>query len=259
MAAFIGSLYVTFRALPQLAMASGPYPLGTKLAMAWGTSNGMRTRGVLSDSRVENRAKIGRGGSANLGMWPPLEGGPSEPVPQAIASLPRAQELGTYEVLVVEDDPAQRDLLSKLFDAANTKNLGVVTFNVEMVDCGRAALETTKVDGSRFQLILLDLVLPDIAGQEVRRLPGLSEPPNTRVANPYVAGSTPASSQLLPQLRVHVGEDSAILIASAHTQVSASTESGGCPLPRAAPCPPSPPVRKLPTRRSRVARASPMP
>ena len=200
-------------------------------------------------------------------MWPPLEGGPWEPVPQAIASLPSAQELGTYEVLVVEDDPAQRDLLSKLFDAANTKNLGVVTFNVVMVDCGRAALETTKVDGSRFQLILLDLVLPDIAGQEVRasRLAlnfppsGSLRPPNTRVANPYVAGSTPASSQLLPQLRAHVGEDSAILIASAHTQVSASTESGGCPLPRAAPCPPSPPVRKLPTRRSRVARASPMP
>ena len=141
----------------------------------------MRTRGVLSDSPV---GKSDEAVSANLGMWPPLEGGPSEPVPQAIASLPRAQELGTYEVLVVEDDPAQRDLLSKLFDAANTKNLGVVTFNVEMVDCGRAALETTRVDGSRFQLILLDLVLPDIAGQEVRRpadwlstscLPGLSD------------------------------------------------------------------------------------
>ena len=110
----------------------------------------------------------------------------------AFDALPSAQELGTYEVLVVEDDPAQRGLLRELFDAANAKNLGIVNFNVAMVSNGREALETTKVNGQRFQLILLDLGLPDIDGQE-----------------------------LLPQLREHVGEDSSILIASAHTQVAA--------------------------------------
>lgn len=115
------------------------------------------------------------------------QGGPSDP----FGSVPNAQELGILQVLVIEDDPAQRSLLVELFEAANAKNLGMVTFNVFMVSCGQEALDITRVDGQRFHLILLDLQLPDIAGQE-----------------------------LLPQLRLQVGETSSILIASAHTQVA---------------------------------------
>ena len=98
--------------------------------------------------------------------------------------------IGTIKVLVIEDDEGQCQLLDLLFQQANEKNVGVLTFDVHFVGTAAEAIATVSADGAHYHLILLDLVLPDKSGHE-----------------------------LLPELRAHVGPEVAIVIATAHSQV----------------------------------------
>ena len=110
---------------------------------------------------------------------------------QDVLSGTAVTSLGTLNFLVVEDDPNQQQLLGTLFETANSKNADAVLFNVQWASTAEEALRLLQGEPkARFDLILLDVVLPDINGYDV-----------------------------LPSIRQLVGDDVAI-IASAHSQVS---------------------------------------
>jgi two-component system chemotaxis response regulator CheY len=74
----------------------------------------------------------------------------------------------THRVLVVEDDPAQRQLVATY--------LGKRSLDVEAVGTGRAALE--RLRNEHFDLLCVDLTLPDLSGFEVlEQLPTLERLP----------------------------------------------------------------------------------
>ena len=103
-----------------------------------------------------------------------------------------ARLLGTVRVLVVEDDSMQREILKGLFDAANDANKNMVKFEVQMVCSATETLtEMRRVGASHYHIILLDCCLPD--------------------QNAF---------ELLPELRATANEDTAIIIASVHAQMS---------------------------------------
>ena len=99
--------------------------------------------------------------------------------------------LGTVDILLVEDDENQQQALLALFDSANSKNGGSVIFAVTVASNATEALSLVNSDPSRFNLILLDMLLPDTNGYD-----------------------------LLPRLRSVIGGDVAIVMASANSQMS---------------------------------------
>jgi two-component system cell cycle response regulator CtrA len=62
-------------------------------------------------------------------------------------------------VLIIEDDPATADGLQLIFSAAGIK--------CHVVRCGEEGLEIGKLYNSRYDLVILDLLLPDMHGYEV--------------------------------------------------------------------------------------------
>ncbi|KAA0876433.1 response regulator [Nitrincola tapanii] len=80
----------------------------------------------------------------------------SKPTPAAKVSRPTEYQ---PTLLVVDDDPFQRSLLSKLLSAAH--------YQVECVDGGLAALKF--LEKSQPDLILMDIMMPDLDGIETTR------------------------------------------------------------------------------------------
>ena len=134
------------------------------------------------------------------------------------AAAAHVSSLGTVRVLIVEDDVLQQQTLNELFAAANTKNEGAVTFEVTskcitaripqhprthaplasrnalaaVSSAGEAISKVQECTHSHFNLVLLDMLLPDQNGYD-----------------------------LIPQLRGLLGDDVAIVMASAHSHVRA--------------------------------------
>lgn len=75
----------------------------------------------------------------------------------AVGGAPAEDEAKQPRVLVVEDDPAMQMLCAF--------NLRLAGFDVTTASTGRAALE--RAPEHRFDLILLDVMLPDLGGFEV--------------------------------------------------------------------------------------------
>ena len=100
-------------------------------------------------------------------------------------------KLGTFRVLLVEDDSLQRLNIASLFDAANRKNEGAVKFELTMAESAAEAVRKLTDAPRSFNLVLLDLLLPDQNGFDV-----------------------------LPVLRQEVDDDVAIVIVSAHPELS---------------------------------------
>ena len=98
--------------------------------------------------------------------------------------------LGTFRVLLVEDDSLQRLQIAALFDAANRKNNGAVKFELTMAESAAEAVRKLTNAPRLFNLVLLDMLLPDQNGFDV-----------------------------LPVLR-QVDDDVAIVIVSAHPELS---------------------------------------
>ena len=106
-----------------------------------------------------------------------------------LSTTPQPSHVGTVRVLVVEDDPLQQTALAGLFEGANRKIDGMVRYEVVFADNGAQTLQI--LSEQTFSLILLDLLLPDIQGQE-----------------------------LIPTIREIVGIDVAIVIATAYSHIS---------------------------------------
>jgi DNA-binding response OmpR family regulator len=84
---------------------------------------------------------------------------PSEPAGPGAAPAPAAG--GTETILLVEDEPAVRALV--------LRSLGRAGYTVLESEDGEQALEHIEKSGSRIALMLTDVVLPDIDGQELAR------------------------------------------------------------------------------------------
>jgi DNA-binding response OmpR family regulator len=69
---------------------------------------------------------------------------------------------GTESILIVEDEEGVRDLLVELLEGAG--------YRVCAAGCGLAALETADALDRPVDLLIADLVLPDIGGAELRDL-----------------------------------------------------------------------------------------
>ena len=78
--------------------------------------------------------------------------------------------MGTMRILLVEDDPA--------LAASSLDGLAALGFEADHVATGAAALEAATGSGARPDVVLLDLGLPDLDGQEVcRRIRAASDVP----------------------------------------------------------------------------------
>jgi CheY-like chemotaxis protein len=89
-----------------------------------------------------------------------------------------------------------------LFDAANVKNNGCVTFSVDIVGNAADALSQVAMEPSRYALILLDMLLPDLNGYDL--LPKLRALTANDVA---IVMASVASQTELVQLCVRRGAD----------------------------------------------------
>lgn len=82
-------------------------------------------------------------------------------------SASHISDLGTLRVLLVEDDPVQSESILVLFEAANTMNEGSVVFDVTTVATARESLDAVRREPQGFEIILLDMILPDINGYDL--------------------------------------------------------------------------------------------
>ena len=67
--------------------------------------------------------------------------------------------LGTFRILLVEDDAMQQAQIATLFEAANAKNNGAISFQLSIAGSAEEAIHL--IQQIQFSLILLDMVLPD--------------------------------------------------------------------------------------------------
>ena len=110
--------------------------------------------------RVDSRVGAGSSFSLWLPAWPLSQ--VNRPV---AAGEVRTPELGSQRVLVVDDEPAIRETLTRTLEALGCR--------VTAVADGRGALAAFRADPGCGSLVILDLILPDLSGEEVFR--GLRE------------------------------------------------------------------------------------
>ena len=109
-----------------------------------------------------------------------IEGGPSDEAkggPSSSASAAddfRREDLRRIAVLVIEDDKAQQDTLNELFTAVNT-TATEFAYAISCAGSASAALEIIRLPGTRrFDLIILDIELPDMHGTHLLPLSTLA-------------------------------------------------------------------------------------
>ena len=140
---------------------------------------------------VDSPSSKGAGSMDSLAGVDSLSSELDDSFKSTLPGLLETSRIGTINVLVIEDDEQQRVVLGMLFSRANEKNGRSVRFDVTFASLASEALAIVERHEKDFHLILLDLVLPDKHGHE-----------------------------LLPELRVHVGPEVAIVIATAHSQTA---------------------------------------
>ena len=135
--------------------------------------------------------KAGSDGDGSFGLSAlPCPSAINDPQLSAMADDENVSPLGVVRILLVEDEMMQRMAIEALFDAANEKNGASLTFVVTSATNAVEALARVTEDPTGFDLILLDVLLPDTNGYD-----------------------------LLPALRRIVGGDVAIVMASANSQM----------------------------------------
>ena len=77
---------------------------------------------------------------------------------------------GSHAVLVIDDD--------EKFKKSFAEMLQKMGFIVSVADTGEKAIETFSTNRSHFDLVILDLLMPDVDGSEIHEL--------LRIQNPYI-------------------------------------------------------------------------
>lgn len=99
------------------------------------------------------KANSSNTGESRLGQLTPI----TQQVPEKLPPLPNAEH---YRILIVDDDPVNRLVLSSM--------LGLHNYQVVEASNGEQALAKMK-DGERIDLVLLDIMMPNLSGYEVCR------------------------------------------------------------------------------------------
>jgi CheY-like chemotaxis protein len=110
---------------------------------------------------IEVDSDEGRGSAFKVFLPCDSEAKPEQkPVPTR--ALPR----GSGRVLVVDDEEVVRNVAARML-----RNLG---YSVETASCGVEAIETYSADGREFDLVILDMIMPEMGGwdcfRDLRRL-----------------------------------------------------------------------------------------
>jgi two-component system, cell cycle sensor histidine kinase and response regulator CckA len=132
-----------------------------------GTGLGLAiVRGIASQSggHVTVASEVGRGTTFRL-LFPRSREAPSS----APATDPTPPKGGSENILLVEDDPWIRDLARRI----------LVELGYGVVDCASAAEGLRRADAESIDLLLTDVIMPEISGPELARLlvarqPGLA-------------------------------------------------------------------------------------
>jgi PAS domain S-box-containing protein len=107
-------------------------------------------------------SEVGRGTSFKLFL--PAAAGPGEPVREPLVAIPRWCGAGT--VLVVDDEEAMRAMIARM--------MGTMGLEPVLAVDGRAAVEAFRASPGRFVMVLLDLTMPSMDGEqtlaELRRI-----------------------------------------------------------------------------------------
>jgi CheY-like chemotaxis protein len=106
----------------------------------------------------------------------------------AAAPRPRAElRRGSETILLAEDDTTLRDTVARLLE-----RLG---YRVQVAATGREALELLLVDAAGFDLVILDVVMPELGGPAVfEQIHGRK--PNLRFL--FTTGYSPGTTQVAP-------------------------------------------------------------
>ena len=140
--------------------------------------------------------------------------------------------LGTFRILLVEDDALQQAQIATLFEAANARNDGAIRFQLSIAGSAEEAIHL--IQQIQFSLILLDMVLPDkkyMCGCIRVVLSGALLPSHgARAAScqgcdflpppPFSLRFLHSGFDILPEIREHLGEDISIMMASAHSEIA---------------------------------------
>jgi CheY-like chemotaxis protein len=144
-------------------------PFFTTKPAGQGTGLGLATvYGIVRQSGGHVRVQSERGRGTTFGIYLPRSDAPSPARTETPRSAGRAG--GEETVLVVEDDPKVREVTARALRGAG--------FRVLEAGSGRAALEVAAAGAPPPQLVVTDVVMPDMSGREVaealqRSFPGL--------------------------------------------------------------------------------------
>jgi len=153
-------------------------PFYTTKRSGEGTGLGLATvYGIVTQARgsVQIYSEPGLGTTVSILLPVTDESGRPEPPP---APEPARAAQGSGEtILVVEDEPALRELACRILDAAG--------YRVLMAESGTVALALAAEHAGEIELLLTDVIMPGILGKELaERL--LAEDPKVRVL--YMSG-----------------------------------------------------------------------
>jgi CheY-like chemotaxis protein len=133
-------------------------PFFTTKPKGKGTGLGLSTvQSIMRDNggHVEVETELGRGSTFRVYLPLLRQAVPEAPPPRAAAQ----RVTGTETVLVVEDDATVRDMVARILREAG--------YSVLTAPNGREALQTSEQYGGDIQLLLTDVVMPQMGGRQL--------------------------------------------------------------------------------------------
>lgn len=141
-------------------------PFYTTKPMGKGTGLGLSTvYGIVRRARGVIRVVSAPDQGTSIEIWLPLSS--AAPVAE-LREAEASQAVGTETVLVVEDDELVRNFVSRALSEAG--------FQVWTADDGQSALDLLRTRGAGMDVVLTDVVMPNLGGQELAERLGLIAP-----------------------------------------------------------------------------------
>ncbi len=107
---------------------------------------------------IELSSKVGIGTKVSVYL-PVVEEDSASATAQMASSKPTTLQRGSEKILVVDDEQAVRNVLG-----LSLRRLG---YEVELASSGSEAISKYIAAGSRYDLVILDMVMPELSGREV--------------------------------------------------------------------------------------------